>query len=85
MPAAAVENMLKHPLISVEPHETPTSAYADIVLPVKICGVECEGTAYRIDYVPIMLRKVKDAPVGLLSDREIIEILIKKVKRKKGL
>ncbi|MBN1802330.1 MAG: formylmethanofuran dehydrogenase subunit B [Candidatus Lokiarchaeota archaeon] len=85
LPAAAVENLLKHPMISVEPHETPTSAYADIVFPVKICGVECEGTAYRMDNIPIMLRKVKDAPEGLLSDREIVNILIEKIKEKKGL
>ncbi len=85
LPAKAVENILKHPLISVEPHETPTSALADIVLPVKICGVECEGTAYRMDNIPIHLRKVKDGPEGLLTDREIISILIEKIKQKKNL
>ncbi|MFX0072726.1 MAG: formylmethanofuran dehydrogenase subunit B, partial [Candidatus Hermodarchaeota archaeon] len=85
LPAQAVENMLKHPLISIEPHETPTSALADIVLPVKIAGVECEGTAYRMDNVPIRLRKVREGPKDLLSDREIMEILIEKVKEKKGL
>ncbi|TXT67156.1 MAG: Tungsten-containing formylmethanofuran dehydrogenase 2 subunit B [Promethearchaeota archaeon] len=84
-PAAAVENMLKHPLISVEPHETPTSALADVVLPVKICGVEAEGTAYRMDNVPIRLRKVKDGPNGLLTDREIMKRLINAIKQKKNL
>lgn len=81
-PAAAVENMLKHPLISIEPHETPTSELADIVLPVKMVGVETEGTAYRMDNIPIRMRKVKEGPEGLLTDTEIMNILIDKVKQK---
>jgi len=83
-PAAAVKNMYKHPIISVEPHETPTSAFADVVLPAAIAGIECEGTAYRMDHVPLRLRKVKE-PIGeTLTDKEILERLIKKVKEKKG-
>ena len=83
-PAASVRNMFKHPLIAIEPHETPTSANADIILPAAYAGIECEGTAYRMDSVPLRLRKVKDAPNGLLTDREILEKIIEKVKEKKG-
>jgi len=32
-PAASVKNMFKHPVIAIEPHVTPTSAFADVVLP----------------------------------------------------
>ncbi len=83
-PAASVKNLFKHPLITLEPHETPTSHYADIILPAAFAGIETEGTAYRMDKVPIRLRKVKDAPGECLSDREILERLIEKVKEKKG-
>ena len=83
-PAAAVRNMYKHPLIAIEPHETPTSAFADIILPAAYAGIECEGTAYRMDNVPLRLRKVKDAPSGVLTDKEILEKLVEKVKEKKG-
>ncbi|MHA1337444.1 MAG: molybdopterin-dependent oxidoreductase, partial [Promethearchaeota archaeon] len=83
-PKDAVKNMFKHPLIAIEPHETPTSAFADVVLPAAIAGIECEGTAYRMDKVPLHLRKVKDAPGECLTDREILEKLIEKVKEKKG-
>ncbi len=83
-PAASVKNLFKHPLIVLEPHETPTSAFADIILPAAFAGIEVEGTAYRMDKVPIRLRKVKDAPAECLSDKEILERLIKKVKEKKG-
>jgi len=83
-PAASVKNMFKHPLISIDPHETPTTAFADIVLPAAFAGIECEGTAYRMDKVPLRLRKVKEAPGEVLPDREILERLIHKVKEKKG-
>ncbi|MHA1724257.1 MAG: formylmethanofuran dehydrogenase subunit B [Promethearchaeota archaeon] len=83
-PAAAVKNLFKHPLIVLEPHETPTSIFADVILPPAFAGIEVEGTAYRMDKVPIRLRKVKDAPEGCLSDREILELLIEKVKEKMG-
>ncbi len=83
-PAAAVKNLFKHPLISIEPHHTPTSVNADIILPPAIAGIECEGTAYRMDSVPLRLRKVKDAPGECLTDKEILERLIGAVKKKKG-
>ena len=83
-PADSVKNLFKHPLIVIEPHETPTSVFADIVFPVAIAGIECEGTAYRMDHIPLRLRKVKDPPNGCLSDLEILELIIKKVKEQKG-
>jgi formylmethanofuran dehydrogenase subunit B len=83
-PAASVRNMFRHPLIAIEPHETPTSAFADIILPAAFAGIETEGTAYRMDKVPIRLRKVKNPPGECLSDKEILERLIEKVKNKKG-
>jgi formylmethanofuran dehydrogenase subunit B len=83
-PAAAVRNLYRHPLISIEPHETPTSAFADIILPAAYAGIECEGTAYRMDNVPLRLRKVKEAPDGVLTDKEILERIIEKVKEKIG-
>ncbi|MHA1931252.1 MAG: formylmethanofuran dehydrogenase subunit B [Promethearchaeota archaeon] len=83
-PAAAVRNMFKHPLIAIEPHHTPTSVNADVILPPAIAGIECEGTAYRMDSVPLRLRKVKEAPGECLTDKEILKRLIEVVKKKKG-
>ncbi len=83
-PAASVKNLFKHPLIVIDPHESPTTVYADIVLPAAIAGIEAEGTAYRMDNVPLRLRKVKDAPGECLTDKIILEKLIEKVKEKRG-
>ena len=83
-PAASVKNMFKYPLIAIEPHHTPTSVNADIILPPAIAGIECEGTAYRMDSVPLRLRKVKEAPGECLTDKEILEKLIEAVEKEKG-
>ncbi|MHA1884149.1 MAG: formylmethanofuran dehydrogenase subunit B [Promethearchaeota archaeon] len=83
-PADSVRNLFKHPMIAIEPHHTPTSVNADVVLPPAIAGIECEGTAYRMDSVPLRLRKVKDAPGECLTDKDILERLIEVVKKKKG-
>ncbi len=82
-PQKAVEHIAKIPLICIEPHKTPTTELANIILPPALAGVETEGTAYRMDGVPIKLRKVIDPPEGVLPDREIIKLLIKKVKELK--
>ncbi|AEF96732.1 formylmethanofuran dehydrogenase subunit B [Methanotorris igneus] len=79
-PNKAVEGMAEIPLIAIEPHRTPTTELANIILPPAIAGVECEGTAYRMDGVPIELKKVIEPPEGVLSDREIMKKIIRKVK-----
>ncbi|WXG45912.1 MAG: formylmethanofuran dehydrogenase subunit B [Candidatus Atabeyarchaeum deiterrae] len=79
-PKKSIEHLVKIPLIVIEPHPTPTTELADVVIPPAVSGVEVEGTAYRMDNVPIRLRKVVDAPEGLLPDREIVRKILEKVR-----
>jgi formylmethanofuran dehydrogenase subunit B len=79
-PAKSLRHMAKIPVIAIEPHITPTTELAEIILPPSIIGVEEEGTAYRMDHVPLKLKKVVDAPGECLSDVEILERLLQKVK-----
>ena len=44
--------------------------------------MEAEGTAYRMEGVPIRMRKVVDSE--LLSDKEILEKILEKVKEIKS-
>ncbi len=74
-PKKSVEHLAKIPYIAIDIHPTPTTALADVVIPTAIAGIEVEGTAYRMDTVPIRLRKVKEPPEGVLSDVEILERL----------
>jgi formylmethanofuran dehydrogenase subunit B len=79
-PKPAVQNMVKHPLIVIDPHMNCTSMLGDVVFPTQWCGIECEGTAYRMDHVPIMLRKVVEPPPGILNDEEILRRILEEVR-----
>lgn len=83
-PKKSVEHLASIPLIAIDPHWTPTTELADVVIPCAVAGVEAEGTAYRMDEVPLRLRKVIDAPAGILEDRTILERILQKVREKKG-
>lgn len=78
-PLRSVRHMAKIPLIAIDIHPTPTTEIADVVIPSAIAGIETEGTAYRMDTVPLRLRKVKEPPEGVLSDVEILKMLKKKL------
>ena len=80
-PKAAVKHLLEIPIITLEPKETPTSAASEVVIPSAILGIEATGTIYRIDGVPLEARKVIDPPAGVRSDVEILDAIIKRVKR----
>jgi formylmethanofuran dehydrogenase subunit B len=82
-PKAASKNIAKHPLISIEPEVTPTTMLADVILPPAFVGIEAEGTAYRMDHVPLPLKKVVEPPEGFLSDQEILRKLLQKVRELK--
>ncbi len=83
-PRRAVENLFKNPLIVIDPHRTVTSEGADVVIPSAYVGIECEGTAYRMDGVPIKMKGVVDPPPGTLSDEEILRRILAEVRRLKG-
>ncbi len=79
-PTPAVQNMMKHPLITINPDMNCISRLGDVVFPTQWCGIECKGTAYRMDQVPIMLRKVVEPPPGILNDEQILQRLLEKVR-----
>jgi len=83
-PKPAVQNMMKHPLITINPDMNCISRLGDVVFPTQWCGIEYEGTAYRMDHVPIMLRKVVEPPPGILNDEQILERLLAKVREIKA-
>ncbi|KXA92916.1 hypothetical protein AKJ66_03175, partial [candidate division MSBL1 archaeon SCGC-AAA259E22] len=65
--------------ITIDPHLSPTAEVSDVFFPSAVSGIESEGTAYRMDGVPIKLRKVMDPPEGILSDEGILETIIEKL------
>jgi formylmethanofuran dehydrogenase subunit B len=82
-PKSAVEHLVKNPLIVIDPHMNATAQMADIVFPSAFVGVEVEGTAYRMDHVPLPLKKIVEPPKGVLSDEEILQRILSEVRRLK--
>jgi formylmethanofuran dehydrogenase subunit B len=83
-PLQAAKRLAEIPLIAIDPHQTPTTELADVLLPCSIAGIEAEGTGYRMDGVPIRVKQVMEAPEGCLSDKEILERLLAKVRELKA-
>ena len=82
-PAECVKHLAKIPLVVIDPYPSPTTEIADVVIPSAVCGVEAEGTAYRMDKVPLRLRKLVETE--FLTDEEILERLLDEVLKIKGL
>jgi formylmethanofuran dehydrogenase subunit B len=79
-PKRAIENMVKHPLIVIDPHMNATAMLGDVVFPAAFVGIEVEGTAYRMDHVPLPLKKVVEPPEGVFSDQEILSKILEEVR-----
>lgn len=79
-PRKCVENLVKTPLIVIDPYLTPTALMADVVIPSAFVGIEAEGTTYRMDHVPLPLKKIVEPPLGCLSDEEILRIILRKIR-----
>jgi len=83
-PREAVQNLVKNPMIVIDPHPNPTSLMADVVFPSAFVGIEAEGTAYRMDRVPLPLKKITEPPEGVLSDQEILKRIVLEVRKAKA-
>jgi formylmethanofuran dehydrogenase subunit B len=84
LPRRAAEHLVRNPLVVVDPHLNATGLMADVVFPSAFVGIETEGTAYRMDHVPLPLKKIVDPPRGLLSDEQILTRILSKVRRIKA-
>ncbi|MEM1507271.1 MAG: molybdopterin-dependent oxidoreductase [Candidatus Bathyarchaeia archaeon] len=82
-PRKAVENLVKNPLIVIDPCLSTTALMADVVIPSAFVGIEAEGTTYRMDHVPLPLKKIVEPPPGVLPDEEILRRILCVVREKK--
>jgi formylmethanofuran dehydrogenase subunit B len=84
MPHQAVKKLSEVPIVLVEPMPSATSLLADVHIPVALVGIECAGTIYRMDGVPLLTRKLIDPPENCRPDVEVLDELLKRVKKLKG-
>jgi len=83
-PRRAVENLVRNPLIVIDPVLTPTALMADVVIPTAFVGIEAEGTTYRMDHVPLPLKRVVEPPPGCLPDEEILRMILNRIREIRG-
>ncbi|MFH1821322.1 MAG: formylmethanofuran dehydrogenase subunit B [Methanobacteriota archaeon] len=77
-PLKASEHLAKIPTIVMDPKVSMTSLISEVVIPTATAGIECEGTAYRMDGIPIRLRRVLEPKNP--SDSEILKRMIGRLK-----
>ncbi|KKM09028.1 formylmethanofuran dehydrogenase [Clostridiales bacterium PH28_bin88] len=78
-PAAAARHLQRIPTIAIEPHPTITTRLASVVIPCAVSGVSAAGTAYRMDGVPLRVKKVIPCPDP--SDAEILASIREEVRQ----
>ncbi|MDD1707571.1 MAG: formylmethanofuran dehydrogenase subunit B [Methanoregulaceae archaeon] len=81
-PKACAEHLSQIPTIQIDPHTNATTHLSHIQIPVAVTGIDAEGTAYRMDGVPIRTRMLFKGEYP--SDTEILERLYALVKEAKG-
>ncbi len=77
-PRDAVKVMLELPLIAIDPKLSLTAVSADVVIPTAQVGIYVEGTAYRMDGVPLRVKKLLDSSYP--SDEEVLGEILKRIK-----
>jgi len=76
-PKAAIAHLRRIPVISLDTKVTSTSTLARVAFRTSTYGINTGGTVYRMDDVPITLRKAFDSPFP--DDETILRALKEKV------
>ncbi len=84
LPQKCIQRMAEIPLIACDIHPTPTTELANLIIPGTHDGIEAEASSYRMDCVPIHMKKVIDPPEGCMESnayflQKLVEIVEKKV------
>jgi formylmethanofuran dehydrogenase subunit B len=82
LPISARKRLAEVPLIAIDTHESETTRVARIAFTAATAGIGAEGTAYRMDNIPLPLSKV--LPTSYPSDEEILRQLLARVKEMKS-
>jgi formylmethanofuran dehydrogenase subunit B len=82
LPVNAARHLASIPTIAVDTHESETTRIAHVAFTTCTVGIHVEGTVYRMDNIPILLRKVLSSPYP--SDQEVISRLLMRVKELKA-
>ena len=82
-PGYTIQHLVNIPTIQIDTHWGPYTELSDIVLPSTRVGVETEGTAYRMDSIPLFMKKVINKPENCHSDEWILTRLYERLEQLK--
>ena len=83
LPRRCNEALSKIPCVVIDPFPSMSTATANVQIPVAICGVDAEGTAYRLDSIPLWVKKVLEPTQP--NDEEILTRIYDIIAEKKGI
>lgn len=69
-PAACSEYLAQIPVACIDIAPCPTTMLSDVVLPGVIDAMECDGTFYRLDDVPVYFQPFTSSPFSFTTSNE---------------
>jgi len=82
-PRACNEHLATIPTIVIDPFPIMSTAVAALHIPVAMTGVDAEGAAYRMDAVPLWMKKVMEPTQP--DDAEILRRIYNAIRERKGM
>lgn len=83
-PGYTIKHLVDIPTVEINTHWGPFTEISDVVLPSTRIGVETAGTAYRMDSIPIYMKKVIEKPENTHSDEWILREIYDRINKLKG-
>lgn len=81
LPRRCNEHLATIPTIVIDPFVSLSTSFADLHIPVACVGIDCEGTGYRMDSVPIRMKKVLDLDIP--TDEEVLSQILSRVRERR--
>jgi formylmethanofuran dehydrogenase subunit B len=81
-PRSCVQHLAKIPVIQIDPHPNATTHLCRLQIPGSVAGIDAEGTAYRMDGVPIRMKSI--ITTGIPNDTEILQKLYNRIREVRG-
>ncbi len=82
LPGRTARRLREIPTVALDTHESETTRIARVAFFTATAGIHAEGTVYRMDNIPIRLRRVMASPHP--SDEEVLDRLLVRVKELKA-
>lgn len=81
LPWTGARRLAEVPTITLDTHESETTKVARVAFTTAPAGISAEGTVYRMDNVPLQLRKLLPSPYP--TDEQVLGQLLARVKELK--